>query len=129
MIRTEGALRLFHDLGVDPNSVEVLPLSYYFESPILGTISREGFVHCWLRLGVGRMSTDNLMEQEKEAVKGVMDSFYSDGPVVPPFDSVKSLTPSRYTTKKGLFATVYEFAFDFARNPSQRNLRMSPLCA
>lgn len=123
MIRTNGALRLFNDLEVDPNSVVVLPLSYYLESPVLGTISREGFVNCWLRLGVGNTSSDNVLEQEKKAVQSIMDTFCTNGPVLPPFFSMSNPPPLTKMSSKGFYTTVYEFTFDFARNPTQRNLR------
>ena len=60
-ISSEGALRMLSDLDIDPASVDVLPLSYYLDSPGLGQFTRAGYVHGWIRLNVCVTSTEHVL--------------------------------------------------------------------
>ena len=118
---------MLSDMNLDPASVTILPLSYYLSSPSLGQFTRNGYVDGWLRIGVGSspesqgssLTLPRLVEQQKHAVSEVMHTFTSDGPVLPEYKSSSSSSP-----KKGLYTTVYEYTFAFARNEGQKNLRM-----
>lgn len=110
------------DLKVDPASVVVLPLSYYLESPSLGHFTRQGFVDGWLRLGLGpalqgSSSTEQVRELQQRVLPELMHAFETNAPVLP---SRRSTTEP--STKKGLYTTVYEYTFLFARSEGQKNL-------
>ncbi|KAL4400780.1 Scaffold-type E3 ligase [Malassezia pachydermatis] len=121
LMASEGALAMLQDLGIDPASVAVLPLSYYLNAPTLGQFTRSDYTEGWLRLGVGAttqgpLTHDILLAQQKEAVARMMETFAQDGPVLPLYK-----TPSP-PSKKGLYTTVYEYTFAFARGEGQKNL-------
>jgi defective in cullin neddylation protein 1 len=122
LISSEGALSMLQNLGIDPASVAVLPLSYYLDSPALGQFARAAYVDGWLRLGVGAGAStkDEVLAQQRAAVSSVMESFAADGPVVPPYAS-----RGAPLLKKGLYTTVYEYTFVFARSEGQKNLGVS----
>lgn len=124
LMASEGALAMLQDLGIDPASVAVLPLSYYLNAPTLGQFTRSDYTEGWLRLGVGAttqgpLTHDILLAQQKEAVARMMETFAQDGPVLPLYK-----TPSP-PSKKGLYTTVYEYTFAFARGEGQKNLGTS----
>ena len=101
--------------------MSVLPLSYYLDAPSLGHFTRAGFTEGWLRLGlgpalVGRPAPAEVLEQMRRAVPAIDEAFRTNGPVLPP------RTPGQGASKKGLYTTVYEYTFVFARSEGQKNL-------
>lgn len=121
-ITAEGALTMFNEINVDVASVAVLPLSYYLDSPSLGHFTRAGYVEGWLRLGLGASLTgspskEKVLELQQGVVPALMHTFATDGAVIPPRYPIRA-TPS----KKGLYTTVYEYTFMFARSEGQKNI-------
>ncbi|KAI3623287.1 DCN1 [Malassezia furfur] len=52
----------------------------------------------------------------RRAVPAIDEAFRTNGPVLPP------RTPGQGASKKGLYTTVYEYTFVFARSEGQKNL-------
>lgn len=122
LISYDGSITLLDELGVDPASVDVLPLSFYLESPALGQFTRSEFLNGWLRLGVGVSpisDQEELRRQQRQSMARVMDAFRANAPVVPKFKSTE-----KASSQKGLYTAVYEYTFAFARAEGQKNLRM-----
>lgn len=123
LISYDGSITLLNELGVDPASVDVLPLSFYLESPTLGQFTRSEFINGWLRLGVGASpisDQEELKRQQRQGMAQVMEAFRADAPVTPKFN-----TTEKASSQKGLYTAVYEYTFAFARAEGQKNLRMS----
>jgi len=122
LISYDGSITLLSELGVDLASVDVLPLSFYLESPALGQFTRSEFLNGWLRLGVGLSSIsdqEELKRQQRESITQIMDAFRADAPVIPKFNATEKVS-----SLKGLYTAVYEYTFKFARAEGQKNLRM-----
>lgn len=124
MINTEGALAMFGELGIAPESVVVIPLSFYLESPSLGHFLRDKYIDGWLRLGVGAppeggsLTEQQLIQQQKDTIPSLFDAFKQDAPVRPARGAPRGAPP------KGLYTSCYEFTFAFARSEGQKSLRM-----
>lgn len=107
MVTTDGALSMFGDLGIAPDSVTVLPLSYCLQSPSLGLFHREPYVTGWAMLiGNVKASSDEVLDQQREAIPRLQDAFARDEPLF----------------GKGLYTSVYEYAFLFTRAEGQKSL-------
>ncbi|WFD44678.1 Scaffold-type E3 ligase [Malassezia psittaci] len=122
VIEAEGALQLFEDLQVDVASVTVLPLSYYLNAPSLGHFTKQGFVDGWMRLGIapdllGSPSKDKILQRMQQSIPEIFQAFQSNSPALPLLG--KSAANS---SEKGLYTTVYEYTFLFARSEGQKNL-------
>lgn len=118
-ITAEGALAMFEALGVDVASVAVLPLSYYLASPALGHFTRAGYTDGWLQLGLGPSlqdvaGADAVLALQRAVLPSLMATFEANGAVLPS----RTAAPP----KKGLYTSVYEYTFLFARADGQKNL-------
>ncbi|WFD05676.1 nucleolar complex protein 14 [Malassezia vespertilionis] len=120
-ITVEGAMTMLSDLHIDPASVAVLPLSYYLGSPSLGHFTRKHYIEGWLRLGVGAaeqtVTQDEILAQQRQVIPRLMETFQQDGAVI---HTRTNTTPS----KRGLYTTVYDYTFIFARTEGQKNLAL-----
>ncbi|WFD19580.1 Scaffold-type E3 ligase [Malassezia caprae] len=122
LVSYDGSITLLNELGVDPASVDVLPLSFYLESPALGQFTRSEFLNGWLRLGVGASSIydqEELKRQQRESMVQIMNAFRANATVLPKFNATE-----KASSLKGLYTAVYEYTFAFARPEGQKNLRM-----
>ncbi|WFD34434.1 Scaffold-type E3 ligase [Malassezia cuniculi] len=107
LVTTDGALAMFEDLGIAPDSVAVLPLSYCLDAPSLGRFHREKYVAGWQKLlGSVKETPEEILAQQREAIPQLLDAFKQD----------KALFG------KSLYKSVYEYAFLFARNEGQKSL-------
>lgn len=106
-------MAMCEDLGVSPEDVVMLPLSFYLRSPSLGTFTRASFIEGWRAIAGPRTKCDTL-EAQRELLPKLRDELKSDALVRGDLGA---------GSKQGLFGRVYEFTYAFARPEGQKSLR------
>lgn len=106
-VTTDGALAMFGDLGIAPDSVAVLVLSCVLEAPSLGRFHRAPYVDGWTKvLRSVQHSPDEVLAQQRAAVPALVAAFDRNDD----FDG------------RPLYKRVYDYAFLFARAEGQKSL-------
>lgn len=104
-------MEMCEDLGISPEDVVMLPLSFYLRSPSLGTFQKTPYIDGW-RAIADTEKIDSLAGQKK-LLPRLRDELKKDSPV----------RGDRGTeSKSGLFHRVYEFTYTFAREEGQKSL-------
>lgn len=112
-ITIEGAMSMCEDLGISPEDVVMLPLSFYLRSPSLGTFQRAGYLDGWRAIAGPGVKCDSL-DAQRELLPKLREELKQDAPV---------RGDRAAEAKTGLFKRVYEFTYAFARPEGQKSLR------
>lgn len=119
VMNIEGTMEYCGALGLDPEDVVLLPLSFYLDSPTMGKFTKQGFVQGWKTLseGTSGSSSCTTMEGQKKRLPRLAEELKSDEPVRGDLAT---------KGKGGLYKRVYEYAYNFARPEGQKSLRECP---
>lgn len=104
-----------HALGVSPENVVLLPLSYYLQSPTMGGFTRQDFVAGWKILSDNTKACDTI-EGQRAVLPALLRDFEADAPV-------KGDLAQKPPKTAGLYKKTYEYAYAFARPEGQKSLR------
>lgn len=100
------------DLGISPDDVVMLPLSFYLRSPSLGAFHRDAYIEGWRAIaGTGKCDT---LESQKQLLPKLREELKQDA-------AVRGERANE--SKQGLFHRTYEFTYTFARPEGQKSLR------
>ncbi|CAO1624971.1 unnamed protein product [Parajaminaea phylloscopi] len=120
-INIEGTMQYCEALGVSPEDVVLLPLSYYLESPTMGRFTRQGFLSGWKTLSDNSKACDTV-EGQKGVLPALLRDFQADAPV-------KGELAQKPPKSAGLYKKTYEYAYTFARPEGQKSLPLDTALA
>lgn len=113
----DGTMEYCEELGVSPEDVALLPLSFYLASPTMGKFNKAAFVDGWRVLAAGADGECDTIEGMKARLPGLREELSKDEPVK------GDLAKAPGAGKGGLFKRVYEYTYTFARPEGQKSLR------
>lgn len=75
VISIDGTLQYLQDLGIEPEDIRSLVLSYFLHSPSMGTFNREDFLTAWESVGVVDLKAMTLYITQLTDSMGNIENF------------------------------------------------------
>lgn len=113
LMTIEGTMSYCEALGVSPEDVVLLPLSFYLQSPTMGQFNRDAFINGWRTMADGTKACDTVQGQ-KEYLPTLTKELQTDAAVKGDLGNAKG---------SGLYKRTYEYTYNFARPEGQKSVR------
>ncbi|CAO1615171.1 unnamed protein product [Jaminaea pallidilutea] len=115
----EGTMSYCEALGVSPEDVVLLPLSFYLQSPTMGQFNRDAFINGWRTMADGTKACDTVQGQ-KEYLPTLTKELQTDAAVKGELGNAKG---------SGLYKRTYEYTYNFARPEGQKSVPLDTALA